>query len=150
MKIRKRSRRTATRKSAPKVSVRSVRREHRTPGGPPNTWAKGNPGKAKGTKDKIPGQRVFKASIVSIMQEIAETEGLTIHKALMQGIKGGPRHADRYLKLMSEYLDGKPTDNLNIRRFDDDELATAEQRTDQMIARVMKQILEKRNASNAE
>ena len=109
----------------------------------------GNPGKQKGTKDKVPGQRAFKASIVAIMQEVAEQEGKTIRSAFMSGIKGGPRHADRYLKLMAEYMDGKPQDTLSITRFDDDELSTAEQRTDAQIARLMKSILAKRQANDS-
>lgn len=139
MKIRKPSGRKAASKSAPKVRKKYERSSK-------GHFAKGNPGKPKGAKDKVPGQRAAKASIVAIMEEIAETEGRTIRQALMGGIKGGARHADRYLKLMSEYLDGKPSDNLNINRFDDDELATATARTDQMISRVMKQILAKRDA----
>jgi len=82
------------------------------------------PPKQKGSKDRIPGQRKIKASIKAIIEDVVATQSLTVRKALIDGIKGGPRNAHHYLKMAAEYTDGKPGDNLRV-QFDVDELAEA-------------------------
>jgi elongation factor P hydroxylase len=82
------------------------------------------PRKPKGAKDKIPGQRKIRASIKAIIEDVVANEEKTVRKALVDGIKGGPRNAHHYLKMAAEYTDGKPGDNLRV-QFDVDELAEA-------------------------
>lgn len=114
------------------------------PGKGRRPFAKGNPGKPPGTKDNLgPGSRSVKASIKAVIEEVTLNEGTTIRKALMDGIRGGARNADRYLKLMAEYTDGKPKDTLDL-NVRDDELATAKQRLDRKMDTLLKAVLAKR------
>lgn len=110
------SRKRVTKKKTPTKKARAYLGETRTPKhgkGRLNTWAKGNPGKPKGAKDHIP--RGVKASLKQLLEEIAENEQATLRNAVMRGLqRGGPKHADRYLRLVAEYVDGKPADTLNL------------------------------------
>lgn len=106
-------------------------------------FKKGNPGKAKGTKHEF-GSSV-KASIRTILTEVAETEGHTVRRAVMEGLKGGPRNADRYVRLIAEYVDGKPTDNVKLdASIKDDAVQTSKARIDAKVATMVKNILKKK------
>jgi len=89
-------------------------------------FKKGHPGKAKGQKDRVKGMRTAKASVATLIEEVVRSNPMTIRDALKRGLRAGPRHADRYLKLAAEYLDGKPVDTINVNsQYKQDELESA-------------------------
>jgi hypothetical protein len=111
--------------------------------GKPSRFKKGNPGKLPGTRNSIPTS--VKASIRTILEEVALTEGGTVRSAVMAGLRGGARNADRYIRLVAEYVDGKPADTLNLNnQIKDEELAGAKSRLDRKVAGLVKTILARR------
>jgi len=111
--------------------------------GKPSRFKKGNPGKLPGTRNSIPTS--VKASIRTILEEVAATEGATVRRAVMAGLAGGARNADRYIRLVAEYVDGKPADTLNLNNsVTEDELAGARARLDRKVAGLVKTILARR------
>lgn len=88
-------------------------------------FKKGNPGRRKGQKE-VKGKRTAKASVQTLIEEVVRGNAATIRDALKRGLRSGPRHADRYLKLAAEYTDGKPVDTLNVNsQYKPDELEAA-------------------------
>src|SRR5690606_20635302 len=75
-------------------------------GTPPHRFKVGNPGRPPGTKNRVPTS--VRASIRTVLEEVAQNEGETIRSAIMRGLTGGARNADRYIRLIAEYVDGKP------------------------------------------
>lgn len=122
-----------------KVKVQRVKRKPRR--GP-------MPRKPKGAKDKGgPGSRSIKASVKAIIEEVVgdATGRTTIAKALLDGLKGGPRNADRYLRLCAEYIDGKPVDTMNLNaQVTMDEVTTAKGRLEGKMNTLLKAVLAKR------
>ena len=117
--------------------------EKRTDGKqPPAKFKKGNPGKKKGTTDRVPGQRKIRASVRAIIEEVVSNEERTVRQAIVGGLKGGPRNSHHYLRLAAEYTDGKPTDNVRF-RFDEDELATAKQTLNNKMNDLLEAVLRK-------
>lgn len=107
-------------------------------------FKKGNPGKPKGSKDKLPGGRSIKASIKAIIERVVENEGETIESALIDGLSGGARFAHNYLRLCAEYTDGKPAETLNLNsQYNEDELAQAKDRLDRKVAQLAATILKR-------
>lgn len=81
-------------------------------------------GRPAGAKSKVPG--AVRASVKAVIEEVVSERQPTIRAALIDGVTAGPRHADRYLRLMAEYTDGKPDANMNIRTsFKEDEIESA-------------------------
>lgn len=81
-------------------------------------------GRPKGAKSKVP--QGVRASVKAILEDVVLRKKKTVRTAIVDGIRSGPRHADRYLRLAAEYVDGKPTDNVNLNaRFNQDELGSA-------------------------
>jgi hypothetical protein len=81
-------------------------------------------GRPKGARSKVP--QGVRASVKAILEDVVSKEKRTVRDAVVDGIRSGPRHADRYLRLAAEYVDGKPTDNVNLNaRFNQDELGSA-------------------------
>lgn len=135
----------------PGSTVPSIHAGNSGYGKPPSKFAKGNPGKLPGTKNAIPSS--IKASIRTVLEEVAQHEGHTVRKAIIGGLQGGPRNADRYIRLIAEYVDGKPVDTLNLnQKFTDEELASAKSRLDRKVASLVKTIINKRkrDAEDAE
>jgi hypothetical protein len=109
-------------------------------------FKKGNPGKAKGQRDRVPGERRVKASVRDLIEEVVRDNPKTIRDALKRGLRSGPRHADRYLKLAAEYMDGKPVDTINVNsQYKQDELESAKQTLGKKLDRIFKTILKNRN-----
>lgn len=81
-------------------------------GKPPARFKKGNPGRPPGTKNVIP--RNVKASVRQILEDVAREKVRDVRTAIEVGIRSGPRHSDRYLRLMAEYVDGKPDTTINL------------------------------------
>ena len=77
-------------------------------------FKKGNPGRPKGAKDKGPIPKNIRASVKAICQQVATKNHDTIEQALLNGIKASPAHADRYIKLVAEYVDGRPVDTMHL------------------------------------
>lgn len=108
-------------------------------------FKKGNPGKVKGQKDRVPGERAAKASVRTLIEEVVRDNPKTIRNALLRGLRSGPRHADRYLKLSAEYMDGKPVDTLNVNsQYKQDELEAAKQALGKKLDKIFKTILTNR------
>lgn len=81
--------------------------------GKPNyRFKKGNPGRVKGATDKV--LRSWKGSIRDLCQEVAENEHTTLRSAVMRGLTADAKHAHHYLRLVADYVDGRPTDNINL------------------------------------
>jgi len=98
-------------------------------------------GRPKGAKSQIPSN--VRASVKAILEDVVTKRKATIRNAIVDGLNGGPRHADRYLRLAAEYTDGKPSDTLNLNaRWNQDELATAREglgkKLDGILAVIMK------------
>ena len=72
------------------------------------TWRKGQGGKPKGAKDKLP--RSFKASVAAIFAEVASADPGLIRSAIEKGLKSSPPRSYQYLALAGAYIDGKPKD----------------------------------------
>lgn len=107
------------------------------------TFAKGNPGKAPGTRHAIPSS--VKASVKAVLEEVAETEGRTIRQAVMEGLRGGPRNADRYIRMVAEYVDGKPKDTIDLNaKITDDAANTSKNRINAKVATMVRNILKKK------
>ena len=71
------------------------------------------PGRPKGTRDSVP--RTVRASIKKIYEEIGEADnGETYRKTILRGLKANARDAFPYIKLGASYLDGTPTQTLQI------------------------------------
>ena len=105
-------------------------------------------GKPKGAKDHGgKGSRTIKASVKAIIEEVVrDPKGrMTIEKALIDGLKGGPRNADRYLRLCADYMDGKPVDTMNLNaQVTMDEVTTAKTRLEGKLNTLLKAVLAKR------
>ena len=109
-------------------------------------FKKGNPGKKKGQKDRVPGERAVKASVRTLIEEVVRDNPKTIRNALLRGLRSGPRHADRYLKLSAEYMDGKPVDTINVNsQYKQDELETAKRTLGKKLDKIFHTILKNRN-----
>lgn len=112
-------------------------------------FKKGNPGKPPGAKNEIAGR--VKASIKTVLQEVAETEGLTIRRAIMDGLKGGPRNADRYIRMIAEYVDGKPKEEIDLNaKIKDETLAQSKNRINAKVATMVRNILKKNEREKEE
>jgi hypothetical protein len=152
MKIKLKRNRKTTRNGNPRMPAAHGSLKTHPAGGkgkPPNRFQKGNPGRQKGTKNAIPTS--VKASLRAVMEEVAASETKTVRGALMTGLRGGPRDAHHYVKLMAEYVDGKPMDTLAIQRFDENELTQAHARLDRKIELLVKaiQLRQKKEADDA-
>ena len=77
---------------------------------------KANPGRPKGAKDKGPIPKNIRASVKAICQQVATKNYDTIERALINGISASPAHADRYVRLVAEYVDGRPVDAMHLKR----------------------------------
>lgn len=109
-------------------------------------FKKGNPGKKKGQRDRVPGERAAKASVRTLIEEVVRDNPKTIRNALLRGLRSGPRHADRYLKLSAEYMDGKPVDTINVNsQYKQDELESAKKTLGQKLDKIFKTILANRH-----
>ncbi len=141
-------RRIRRRKRAPRVDVSKYIEPTGKKGGtdgPSHRFKKGNPGKPKGAKDKSPVTRAQRASVKALLEELVLDHPTEIRKAVLEGItKGGPRNADRYVRLLTEYTDGKPADTLNINPFKQDEIEAAHRTLDKKIEGVLAAILKRR------
>ena len=114
-------------------------------------FKKGNPGKKKGQKNLVPGARAVKVSVRSLIEEVVRDNNKTIRSAILRGIRSGPRHSDRYLKLAAEYLDGKPVDTINVNsQYKQDELETAKRSLGQKLDKIFKTILENRKRQTSD
>lgn len=72
--------------------------------------------------------RSIRASVKAILERVVKTKGTTVERAIIDGIDSGPRHADRYLRLAAEYVDGKPVDTVHLHaQFNQTELNSARQ-----------------------
>lgn len=105
-------------------------------------FKKGNPGKPKGAGNEIATS--VKASIKTVLEEVAQNEGLTIRRAIMDGLKGGPRNADRYIRMIAEYVDGKPKEEIDLNaKIQDETLAQSKNRINAKVATMVRNILKK-------
>lgn len=81
-------------------------------------------GRPKGKKDRVP--KSVRASVAAILTRVVKEKHKTVESAIVDGISSGPRHADRYLRLAAEYVDGKPVDTVHLNAsFNQTELKTA-------------------------
>lgn len=105
----------AKQKTTPRLTADSTPEERRAAylGGSTRTlpngakaFAKGNPGKHPGRKDRVP--RSFKKMCEWLLSNA--TTRKEIRRAMRRGITSNPRHADRYIRLAAEYVDGKPVE----------------------------------------
>lgn len=102
-------------------------------------FKKGNPGKEKGTKDHVPGQRTIKISVRDLIEEVVRDNPKTIRGALKRGLSSGASTAHLYLKLSAEYLDGRPVDTININsQYKQDELEHAKRSLGQQLTKFFK------------
>ena len=82
-------------------------------GGATRPFAKGNPGRPKGSKDKVP--RGLKASVRAVCEKIASSNVSDIERAILNGIRnGGARNSIMYLRMVAEYVDGKPRETIDV------------------------------------
>jgi hypothetical protein len=81
-------------------------------------------GSRAGVPDRIQYGRRIQGSIKAIMQEIVETEPLTVRQAIRRGFKAGPKFSHHFIKLAVGYTDGTPTSHLDV-KFNEDEVKTA-------------------------
>ena len=72
----------------------------------------GNPGRPKGSKNKVPGS--LKATVVVILAELAAEDREQWKQTIRDAIREGGRVAFPYIQLAAYYLDGKPVDRVNI------------------------------------
>jgi hypothetical protein len=124
-------------------------------GEPPARDAKGRilpgskMGRPAGREDDVP--RGVKASVRAIFEKLVSREAKTIEDATVQGIRSGPRNADRYLRLVTEYVDGKPQDHLSLsHKFDQDELGLAREQLGKKLNRMLAIALKKQAANPEE
>lgn len=76
-------------------------------------FKRGNPGKKKGAKDKVP--RSFKASIRVLCEQLATDDPDLIRRALVKGLKAAAPKSFQYLQMFAHYQDGKPAETVNMR-----------------------------------
>jgi hypothetical protein len=75
-------------------------------------FTKGQPGRQKGAKDRVP--RSFKESIRALYQELAIEQPELFRAALVRGLKAPPSKSFQYLQLGAYYLDGKPKETIEV------------------------------------
>lgn len=106
-------------------------------------FKRGNPGRPKGAKDKVP--RGVKSSVKAILLDLAEHEPQIFHRLIRRGLRATPKVAFNYLQLSAHYIDGKPPDQLSVSdtRFKTDELKDAKdtltRKLDQMLSVIVAQ-----------
>lgn len=71
------------------------------------------PGRPKGSKDSIP--KSVKASVRSVLEEVAQQHQADIKTAIVKGINAKPPASLRYLEVMAHYLDGKPAETVKLK-----------------------------------
>lgn len=113
-------------------------------GGQRNRFPKGNPGRPAGVPDIVP--RSVKASMKQLFEEVAQTEQATLRSALMRGIRrGGAKHSDRYIRLVAEYVDGKPVDTLNLNsQFKSETLEAAADQLKKQMTLLVQSVMKRR------
>ena len=74
---------------------------------------RGGPGRPKGSKDSVP--RTVRASVKSVLEEIATDHRDDIREAILKGIKSRPPASLRYIELAAHYTDGKPADTVTLK-----------------------------------
>lgn len=75
-------------------------------------FKKGNPGRPKGSKNKLP--RSVMQTMREICEKIISSENTTLRSALMRGVRSHPRFAFNYIRLLAEYNEGKPKETLDL------------------------------------
>lgn len=116
-------------------------------GGGYKGFQKGNPGRPKGSRDKIP--KSVKASIKALCEEIAaDPKGnKSIRSAITRGIRAHVKYAHLYVRLVAEYVDGKPVDTLNLNtQFKQEDLETAGKRIGAKLERMISAVLSRKRA----
>lgn len=75
-------------------------------------FQKGNPGKPKGAKNRLP--RGFKASVKAIFEELgAEHRGEWVG-SIRRAMKQGGNVGFRYIEIAAAYLDGRPVQRVSL------------------------------------
>ena len=105
-------------------------------------FKKGNPGRPKGAKSKIP--RSITDTIKQIVGDVIKTESLTLRRAFLNGVRSGPHTSHHYLKLIAEYNEGKPKESLSLdMQFNETKMDQAargmRKKMDLLVATVLKQ-----------
>lgn len=75
-------------------------------------FKKGQGGRKKGSRDKIP--RGFKQSIRYLYEELAKAQPELFRSALVRGLKAAAPKNFPYLQMGAHYLDGKPTESVRL------------------------------------
>lgn len=75
-------------------------------------FAKGNPGRPKGSKNKIPGS--VKASVKGIFEKLAVEDREAWERALKRTMRKGGAVAFPYFNLAAAYIDGKPVTRVQV------------------------------------
>lgn len=114
---------------------------------------KGNPGRPKGAKSKIP--RSITDTIKQIVGDIIKNETLTLRRAFVNGVRSGPHTAHQYLKLIAEYNEGRPKESLSIdAQFSETQMESSargmRKKMDLLLATVLKQKRERDNPTPSE
>jgi hypothetical protein len=76
------------------------------------SFAKGNPGRPKGSHDKIP--RTVKASVKAIFEKLAVEDRDAWERALKRTMRKGGAVAFPYYNLAAAYIDGKPVTRVQV------------------------------------
>ena len=76
------------------------------------TFQRGNPGRPKGTRNKIP--RSFKSSIALLFQELGQEDRARWKAAIRRVMRLGGRTAFPYYQMAAHYLDGKPVERVQV------------------------------------
>ena len=109
---------------------------------------RGNPGRPKGSKDKGEIPKSVRASVKAICQHVATTKTMTIKRALVNGVNSSPAHADRYIKLIAEYVDGRPVDTMHLNAvLSQEEVSGAKHRLSKSMETLASAILARRKRS---
>jgi hypothetical protein len=116
-------------------------------------FLKGNPGRPKGAKSKIP--RTITDTIKQIVGDIIKEESLTLRRAFVNGVRSGPHTAHQYLKLIAEYNEGKPKEQLTIdAQFNETQMESAargmRKKMDLLLSTVLKQKRERESGATDE
>lgn len=77
-------------------------------------FKKGQGGRKKGAKDKVPRGRAIKASIKAVLHDVVAQEPKLIRQTIVRGFKAPPQHAFHYVQLAAHFLDGKPTETVRM------------------------------------
>lgn len=116
------------RKRRPVQQQRRVMARGKKTGG--RDFKKGQGGRKKGAKDRVPRLRSLKGNLKAVLEDIAKTEEPLVRASIVRGIRAAAPKSFQYLQFLAHYVIGKPAETIKFRpdlsKYTEEELAELE------------------------